>query len=54
VHNESLVFKVFELRLSWFPIVPNDQNILKFKIFTQSKSTFEDFLGRKPQEITFQ
>lgn len=54
VHNESLVFRVFELRLSWFPVVPNDQNILKFKIFTQSKSTFEDFLGRKPQEINYQ
>lgn len=54
VHNESLVFRVFELRISWFPIVPNDQNILKFKVFTQSKSTFEDFLGRKPQEINYQ
>lgn len=54
VHNESLVFRVFELRVSWFPVVPNDQNILKFKVFTQSKSTFEDFLGRKPQEINYQ
>jgi hypothetical protein len=54
VHNESLVFRVFEIRLTWFPIVPNDLNILKFKIFTQSKSTFDDFLGRKPQEILYQ
>jgi len=54
VHNESLVFRVFELRLSWFPVVPNDQNILRSTIFTQSKSTFEDFLGRKPQEIRYQ
>ena len=54
VHNESLVFRVFELRLSWFPIVPNDQNILRFTVFAQSKSTFEDFLGRKPQEINYQ
>ena len=53
VHNESLVFRVFEMRLTWFPIVPNDHNLLKYSIFTQSKTRFDDFLGRKPEEIEF-
>lgn len=53
IHNESLVFKVFELRFTWFPIVPADQNIIYLNAFTQSKKQFDDFLGRKPDEIIF-
>lgn len=53
VNNESLVFKVFELRFTWFPIVPPDQNIIYFNAFTQSKAQFDDFLGRKPEEILY-
>jgi hypothetical protein len=53
VHNESLVFKVFELRFTWFPIVPPHQNPYYFNAFTQSKTTFDDFLGRKPVEILY-
>lgn len=53
VHNESLVFKVFELRFTWFPIVPANQNIVYLNAFTESKTQFDDFLGRKPEEITF-
>ena len=44
IHNESLVFKVFELRFTWFPIIPPGQNIFYFNAFIQPKNRFDDFL----------
>ena len=54
IHNESLVFNVLELRLTWFPIMPDHSNPFVFNAFSQPKTKFDDFLGRKPQEIIYQ
>lgn len=54
VHNESLVFNVLEIRLSWIPIAPCGHNPLIFNGFGQPKARFNDFLGGKPQEINYQ
>lgn len=54
VHNESLIFNVLELRLSWLPIAPENNKSFIFNIFGQPKGRFDDFLGGKPQEILYQ
>jgi len=54
VHNESLIFNVLELRLSWIPIAPKNFNPVIFNAFGQPKARFDDFLGGKPQEILYQ
>ena len=54
VHNESLIFNVLELRLSWIPIAPKNMNPFIFNAFGQPKARFDDFLGGKPQEIPYQ
>ena len=54
VHNESLVFNVLELRLSWIPIAPQNNDPFIFNAFGQPKARFDDFLGGKPQEILYQ
>lgn len=53
IHNESLVFNVLEIRLSWLPFAPKDQAFI-FNAFGQPKAKFDDFLGGKPQEILYQ
>ena len=54
VHNESLVFNVLVIRLSWIPLAPKDSTPLIFNVFGQPKARFDDFLGGKPQEIPYQ
>jgi hypothetical protein len=54
VHNESLVFNVLELRLSWIPIAPKNNNPFVFNAFGQPKARFDDFLGGKPHEILYE
>ena len=54
VHNESLVFNVLEIRLSWIPIAPKSSTPMIFNMFGQPKARFDDFLGGKPQEIPYQ
>lgn len=54
VHNESLIFNVLEIRLSWIPIAPKNINPFIFNAFGQPKAKFDDFLGGKPQEILYQ
>jgi hypothetical protein len=54
VHNESLIFNVLELRLSWIPIAPKNFNPFILNAFGQPKARFDDFLGGKPQEILYQ
>ena len=54
VHNESLIFNVLELRLSWIPIAPKGNDPFIFNAFGQPKAKFDDFLGGKPQEILYQ
>ena len=54
IHNESLVFNVLEIRLSWIPIAPQNSTPVIFNIFGQPKTRFDDFLGGKPQELPYQ
>lgn len=54
IHNESLIFNVIELRLSWIPIAPQNYYPFSFNAFGQPKARFDDFLGGKPQEIIYQ
>ncbi len=54
IHNESLVFKVLEFRLTWFPILPKNGDRYIFNVFGQPKARFDDFLGGKPQEILYE
>lgn len=54
VHNESLVFNVLEIRLSWIPIAPKNNNPFVFNVFGQPKARFDDFLGGKPQQIPYE
>lgn len=54
VHNESLIFNVLELRLSWIPIALKNFDPFIFNAFRQPKARFDDFLGGKPQEILYQ
>ena len=54
IHNESLVFNVLEIRLSWIPIAPQGTTPYIFNIFGQPKAKFDDFLGGKPREINYQ
>lgn len=54
IHNESLVFNVLEIRLSWIPIAPHNSTPTIFNVFGQPKARFDDLLGGKPQEIPYQ
>ncbi len=55
IYNESLLFKIIDIRLTWFPIIPPEQ-ISPFAVNLQgvSRSRFDDFLGRRPEVIRFQ
>jgi hypothetical protein len=54
VHNESLVFNVIDIRLTWFPIVPEGSSHFFFNFTGYPKTRFPDFLGQKPDLIRFQ
>ena len=54
VHNESLIFNVLEIRLSWIPIALKNDDPFILNAFWQPKARFDDFLGGKPQEIEYQ
>ena len=53
IYNESLVFNVLEIRLSWIPIAPQNTTPVIFNVFGQPKARFDDFIGGKPQEIPY-
>ena len=55
IYNESLVFKIIDIRLSWFPVVP-PEGTSPFGTNLQglTKSHFDDFLGRKSEVIRYQ
>ena len=55
IYNESLVFKIIDLRLSWFPLTP-PEGMSPFGTNLQglTKSRFDDFMGRKPELIRYQ
>lgn len=51
IRNEALVFNTIELRLGYFPIVPNDMSNFIYKATSTTKSNFHDFRGRKPEVL---
>lgn len=55
IYNESLVFKIIDARISWFPHRP-PEGIPPFGTNLQglSKARFDDFMGKKPQLIRYQ
>ncbi len=55
IYNESLVFKIIDIRLSWFPVLP-PEGMSPFGANLQglTKSRFDDFLGTKPEVIRYQ
>lgn len=55
IYNESLVFKIVDIRLSWFPLTP-PEGMSPFGTNLQglTKSRFDDFMGRKPDMIRYQ
>jgi len=55
IYNESLFFKIIDIRLTWFPIIP-PETISPFAVNLQgvSRSIFDDFLGKRPEVIRYQ
>lgn len=55
IFNESLVFKIIDIRISWFPVLP-PEGMSPFGANLQglTKSRFDDFLGTKPEVIRYQ
>ena len=55
IYNESLVFKIVDIRLTWFPVKP-PEGISPFGTNLQglTKSRFNDYLGTKPEVIRYQ
>ncbi|MDC1105086.1 hypothetical protein OAT16_00165 [Prolixibacteraceae bacterium] len=49
IRNEALVFNTIELRIGYFPVVPDDMNQFIYKALSTTKSQFKDFRGRKPK-----
>ena len=55
IYNESLIFKIIDIRLSWFPVLPPEEiNHFGANFQGITKSTFDDFLGKKPEVIRYQ
>lgn len=55
IYNESLFFKIIDIRLTWFPIIP-PESISPFAVNLQgvTRSRFDDFLGKRPEVIRYQ
>jgi hypothetical protein len=55
IYNESLVFKIVDIRLTWFPLTPPEGiSPIGTNLQGLTKSRFDDFLGRKPEVIRYQ
>jgi hypothetical protein len=54
LHNESLVFKTFQLRLAFYPFHPADMNFVQFVLNEQSKRQFYSFEPTQPQPLRFE
>ena len=54
LHNESLVFKTFQLRLAFYPFHPSDMNFVQFVLNEQSKRQFYSFEPTQPQPLRFE
>ena len=51
--NENLIFSTLMLRLSYFPIMPNDMAKFQISFKAVSLFTFKDFKASKPQKVVF-
>ena len=55
IFNESLVFQIIDIRLTWFPVKPPGGKIpYGSNLQGLTRSTFDDFLGRKSEIIRYQ
>lgn len=54
LHNESLVFKTFQLRLAFYPLSPTDMNFVQFVLNEQSKRQFYSFEPTQPLPLRFE
>lgn len=54
LHNESLVFKTFQLRLAFYPLQPADMNFVQFVLNEQSKRQFYSFEPTQPLPLRFE
>lgn len=53
IRNENLAFKTFQIRLSFYPIVPNGEQLIGFTISNISVARFLDFNSKKPDIFQF-
>ncbi len=53
IRNENLAFKTFQVRLSFYPIVPEGAQLIGFSISNVSLSRFLDFNSKKPDLFQF-
>jgi len=55
IKNESLVFKAFQMSISFYPLIPGKgQNIFKMNSFRTSDFGFRDFEIEKPARMIYQ
>jgi hypothetical protein len=54
LHNENLVFKTIQLRLSFYPFHPSDMNFVGFVLEEQSKGQFYSFEPTQPLPLKFE
>ena len=54
LHNETLVFETFRLRLAFYPFPPDDMNFFGFVLDEQSKRRFMSFEPVQPQPMPFE
>lgn len=53
VRNENLAFKTFQLRLSFYPIVPHGEQFIGFQLGGIRLSRFLDFHSKRPDTFRF-
>ena len=54
LHNESLVFKTFQMRLAFYPFPPSDMSFVGFLIEEQMKKDFYNFRPTQPMPLRFE
>jgi hypothetical protein len=55
IKNENLVFKTFQLSLSFYPLIPGTgQNVFKMNSFRTTDFGFRDFEIEKPARMIYQ
>lgn len=54
LHNESLVFKTFQLRLAFYPFHPKDMDFVGFILSEQLKKNYYSFEPTAPRPLDFE